>query len=276
MKPKDLKLGELKKWFTTRNTLFRAARCGMFVCGSSGVPKTTSPAEALRPRTPVKIFRELEVRPFASTTEVQEMLIRAHPTANPWFLRELLWAFENDIEATQLEAGRSSQAFEDSVAEFCRTSEVSVQTEADLKSAGGVTPDVFFSSPVTFSLDSGDSYDFCWLECKNFHAGAENRLILRTLERQAKKYTKALGPGAIVCAGGASQKVRETLQNLGVATLDGAHFASSRGELPNFVSGKADFWPLRYEELFKYQKSGPGPKRKTKKKNAEKATKRRK
>ena len=44
----------------------------------------------------------------------------------------------------------------------------------------------------------------------------------RNLRKQVKRYTTALGPGAVVFAGGASEKVRSALKRLGVAALDGS------------------------------------------------------
>ena len=46
-----------------------------------------------------------------------------------------------------------------------------------------------------------------------------------------QRYTRALGPGAVVFAGGASEKVRSALKGLGVAALDGSKLTTD-GSLP--------------------------------------------
>eukprot|EP00438_Fugacium_kawagutii_P008263 Skav206536 [mRNA] locus=scaffold504:189513:190547:+ [translate_table: standard] len=212
----------------------------------------------LRPtQSPFEIFTKLEQLEdgFASVEEAEDLLFSTwdKSTINGWVLRELLWAFENDMEARQQIARRSAGAFEESVAAYCAEAGVPIQREEDLRKVEGIpTPDVLFASPVTFQLESGAKMELRWLECKSFHAGAENRATLKKLKKQAQRYTEALGPGAMVFAAGAAQRVRDSMEQLGVGTLDGSELSpESEGSSLHFVSGpKAKFWKMPYDTLF--------------------------
>lgn len=199
------------------------------------------------PKQPVKIFRDLEGQSFSTTEELRKIFAKTSKAVNVWFLRELLWAFENDLEALQVASEVSSQAFEDAVFHFCGSAGVPMKREADLREdSQGVTPDVLFEAPVRF-VTATEEMEFKWLECKNFHAGSESGIVLKGLQKQVKRYTTALGPGAVVFAGGASEKVRSALKRLGVAALDGSKLTTdgSKGAAPSFISGpRAEFWKL--------------------------------
>lgn len=208
-------------------------------------------------KSPFQAFRTLESKHFSSLEDASR-----HLKIKGWILREVLWAFENDAEATQLSQGARATRFEDGVVKLCRGIGVALEREDELKKRGSVTPDVLFSSSVTIR-SSGAEEDYRWLECKNFHAGVELSAVVTKLTKQARKYRAALGPSAIVFAAGASQELRSRLSSLGVGVLDGSNVETE--EQPSrparFVSGpEASFWSLDYEALFR-RRSKPKGKR---------------
>ena len=83
--------------------------------------------------------------------------------------------------------------------------------------------------------------------------------MVRKLKDQAKRYTEALGPGAVVFAAGASEGVKNALEELGVIALDGSGIplvVKSPG--PKWISGpRADFWSLHSSETTKPQVPTP-------------------
>ena len=76
------------------------------------------------------------------------------------------------------------------------------QTEEDLREAGEqVTPDFLLGEPTEIQ-----GRRVTWIDAKNYvYYG--NRLTLPGLKKQARKYTAAFGPGAMVFAGGCACKV---------------------------------------------------------------------
>ncbi|CAJ1396794.1 unnamed protein product [Effrenium voratum] len=155
-------------------------------------------ATELQGRSPFQLFRVLEGAMLkgrrltkdseAWRAEVEELIDhKLKRPLKPWVLRELVWALENDGEALQVTNRACAQAFEDAVAEHCRGHGLELRTEQQLRSEGSeATPDVLFAEPVRVK-----GKNLTWLECKCFHASSQNRMILRKLKKQAKRYTQA-------------------------------------------------------------------------------------
>ena len=213
----------------------------------------------MKPQTVLRALQD----DFSSIAEARKLLVKKVPACDSmsdWMLREFVWVCENDIEAQTERQDQEATEFEDAVAQYCREAGLSLCREEDLRGTSRVTPDVYFSSPVMLSFGTRME-SFAWLECKNFHAGSQNKMMLRKLKDQAKRYVEALGPGAVVFAAGATEKVKMALAKFGVAALDGSSIRRSKSQGPRFISGpSAEFWCLPRPKSSEPPELAPKPK----------------
>jgi hypothetical protein len=98
--------------------------------------------------------------------------------------------------AAAIRAG--ADAFEARVADRLRELGLRFETEADLRRRGvaDATPDFLLAAPVRIN-----GRPVHWIDAKNYMMYG-SRLVARSLQRQAAKYTARFGPGAMVFAGG--------------------------------------------------------------------------
>lgn len=107
-----------------------------------------------------------------------------------------------------------SRVFETRVATHLSSLGIKFKTEDEIRKKPGVllTPDFLLDEPV---LINGKLV--CWIDAKNYLA-YPNKLVDRSLTKQAEKYNRAFGPGAMVFSGGVSGASQRD-----VLLLDGSH-----------------------------------------------------
>lgn len=173
---------------------------------------------------PVAALRSLLVEAGFPEGEVRAMV--ADPRRLPADLAaEAAEIFEADL-GSRAHAGRiraEAQAFEDRVEAALRAAfpGAGLATEADLRRAPDprgptLTPDFLFAAPVAVG-----GRRVGWVDAKNYPL-ADQPLVLKSLEKQAAKYTKAFGPGAFVFAGGVVCGSR-LARRADLLLLDGSH-----------------------------------------------------
>lgn len=97
----------------------------------------------------------------------------------------------------QRRAREHADAYEAEVGRALARLGATFKTETDLRAADiRLTPDFLLDTPLAIG-----GKKIAWIDAKNY-AYYGNRLTLPGLRRQARKYTDAFGPGAMVFAGG--------------------------------------------------------------------------
>ncbi|CAE7511650.1 unnamed protein product [Symbiodinium sp. CCMP2592] len=217
--------------------------------------------------------------PFTDSWENEAQAILEEALSSPldpWLLREVLWTVENDLDAMHHRGKIAASAFEDTLVQFCQDAGFSVQTELELLRSQAqeglsmkITPDLLFEAPVSLPHRKESVR---WMECKNFYGTTFNFVMHRKLEKQAKRYAKELGPGALVFRHGYSAAMKEQVEKKvpGVVVLDGSRLpdlpsALEIDEPSTFAAGpKAEFWKLDLPGGFG-RRSGKKKKKKTRK-----------
>jgi hypothetical protein len=221
-----------------RHSGLRAQRHGAAIAKAHAAGDSVLEISARLGIAPLAVLRQVLVEGGASETQVREMV--ADPARLPPRLAaEAAAAFEADI-GSRLNADRTkarSQAYEDAVGEHLRRLGVEFRTENDLREAHAravargeappplLTPDFVFPRPVRIRAPGGDAREIWWLDAKNYTLYG-SKLVTGSLARQAEKYAKRFGPGAMVFSGGLACGVGVLPKGAGGTPpllLDGAH-----------------------------------------------------
>jgi hypothetical protein len=132
-------------------------------------------------------------------------------------------ASESDLgsRANSLRIQSKATAFEEAVAWWLRDMGVEFLTEKDLRSKGGsstlLTPDFLLESPIVIN-----GRKIHWIDAKNYPMWG-SRLVAKGLSKQAEKYTRAFGPGAMVFNGGVMCGASIDAGGASPMVLDGSH-----------------------------------------------------
>lgn len=189
---------------------------------------------------PLAVLRQILVEGGASEAQAREMV--ADPSLlPPGLASDAAAAAEADL-GSRVNGDRTkarSQAYEDAVGRHLQALGVEFRTENDLRDdyerarARGesppplMTPDFVFPRPVRIRAADGSVRSVSWLDAKNYPL-YRSKLVAGSLARQAEKYMRRFGPGAMVFSGG-------LFCGVGVAPgsgqspllLDGSHIGAS-------------------------------------------------
>ncbi|MFA6165805.1 MAG: TPD domain-containing protein [Gemmatimonadaceae bacterium] len=163
---------------------------------------------------PLAVLRAILIERAYSANRVREMLA-APETLPKEFAAEAPAIFEADL-GSRLNNDRvraRSDTFERVIEDKLRGTGAKFKTEGDLRAEGSaLTPDFLFGDePVRIN-----GRVVHWLDAKDYSMYG-GRLVAASLRKQAEKYTKAFGPGAMVFRGGVACSCAVP----GVLSLDG-------------------------------------------------------
>jgi len=206
----------------------RALRHGPeMLAASKGGESVVTIAERLR-LPPMAALRQILLEEKHSAAAVRAMIV--DPSRMPARLaREAQAIFEADL-GSRFNASQSrarSQAYEDALGAHLRRLGLKFQTEDELRHAHKasnsqsnlLTPDFLLSKPVRINKNMVH-----WIDAKDYPMYG-SRLVARSLASQAKKYTEAFGPGAMVFSGGVMCDARVGVQPL--LLLNGTHITTA-------------------------------------------------
>lgn len=106
----------------------------------------------------------------------------------------------NDVIEIEKKSKLMSRRFEERIEDLFRSQSVPFLTEKEIieRKLFDITPDILFEKPIALTYGS-NTYEIKWIDAKNFvYMGDFVPFFKAKIIKQAQKYLKTLGPGAIV------------------------------------------------------------------------------
>jgi len=179
---------------------------------------------------PTSVLRQILIEDKHSTGKVRAMV--ADPTQLPPDLAaeaEAIFAADLGSRVNADVIREESQAFENTLGKHLRSIGIKFKTEDEIRDeyATGVrtgpmlTPDYLITKPVRIN-----GRPVRWIDAKNYPL-FNSQLVAKGLVKQATKYTRAFGPGAMVFSGGlmCGSSVLPTSRLKPPLLLDGSHIS---------------------------------------------------